>query len=195
MPNTTTATAPRRGDWMETYTGKRFYPTDPRPEDVDIADIAHALSLICRFNGHVSHHYSVAQHSVHCAQLAVKMGFNPEMQFLALMHDAAEAYVCDLPRPLKYSMMGAYAPIEGAVETAIHQRFEIQPFSCWQHTTIKKLDDTVLYCEARQLLSKAEWVPEGTGYSIEIPKWTPEFAELCFIANFTRLEPLRGRKV
>lgn len=55
----------RRGDWIQTFTGRRFWPLDPRPEDVCIEDIAHALSLKCRFGGHCTRFYSVAEHSVH----------------------------------------------------------------------------------------------------------------------------------
>lgn len=60
----------RAGDWMQTFTGRQFWPMDPRPEDLDILDIAHALSLLCRFGGHCQRFYSVAEHSVHVSTLA-----------------------------------------------------------------------------------------------------------------------------
>ena len=60
----------RRGDWMQTHSGLRFYPLDPRPEDIRIEDIAHALPMICRFNGHCSRFYSVAEHSLNVAAFA-----------------------------------------------------------------------------------------------------------------------------
>ena len=88
--------AARKGDWIQTFTGRAFYVLDPRPEDVDIEDIAHALSMQCRFAGHCREFYSVAQHSVTASWLVP-----PEDALWGLLHDAAEAYVVDLPRPIK----------------------------------------------------------------------------------------------
>lgn len=87
----------RRGGWMQTYTGKAFYPLDPRPDEVCIDDIAHALSQIPRFGGHARRHYSVAQHSWHMSCL---FG-NPLLAYQALLHDAQEAYLGDIVQPLK----------------------------------------------------------------------------------------------
>lgn len=85
-----------RGAWIFTASGKRYFPTSPRPEDVDIQDIAHALSRINRYTGHTRVAVSVAQHSVLCARLA-----HAEIALEALMHDAAEAYIGDISRPVK----------------------------------------------------------------------------------------------
>src|SRR4051812_6540197 len=94
-----TAAAPakqQKGDWMQTISGKAFFPLDPRPADVDIQDIAHALAFQCRFGGHVKEFYSVAEHSVRvsliCAHEDAKWG---------LLHDATEAYLSDIVRPVK----------------------------------------------------------------------------------------------
>jgi len=95
--------------WFLTASGKRFWPLDPRPEDICIEDIAHALSHICRFGGHVREPYSVAQHSV-----IVSMIVKPENALYGLLHDAAEAYAGDMVRPLKRGMP-AYRSIESAV--------------------------------------------------------------------------------
>jgi hypothetical protein len=91
--------AGRLGDWSQTYTGKRFYVADPRPEDVDIIDIAHALSMMCRYSGHVSMFYSVAEHS-----LLVSHMVPPEDALCGLLHDATEAYLSDLTRPVKRTL-------------------------------------------------------------------------------------------
>ena len=102
---------------IRTFTGHMFYPLDPRPEDVCIEDIAHSLSLLCRFTGHTYAHYSVADHSLRVSRLAEKLfvaeAHSPEsekMQRMAneialwgLLHDASEAYLQDMPRPLKYA--------------------------------------------------------------------------------------------
>src|SRR5690242_11754504 len=89
---------PRRGDWMQTYTGRRFWPLDPRVDDIDIGDIAHHLSLVCRFAGACREFYSVAQHCV-----GVSYVCDPKDALWGLLHDAAEAYVGDMVRPLKRS--------------------------------------------------------------------------------------------
>jgi len=91
--------------WIATYTGGRFYPLDPRPEDVCIADIAHSLSQICRFNGQTLQFYSVAQHSVLVSKLLGQGGPSPIHEFMGLKHDAAEAYLCDLVRPIKRELV------------------------------------------------------------------------------------------
>lgn len=92
----------RKGDWIQTYTGRQFWPLDPKPEEVCIEDIAHALSQQCRYAGHTIRFYSVAQHSV---EIALRV---PRAAALwGLLHDAAEAYLVDLPRPVKY-LMPAY---------------------------------------------------------------------------------------
>ena len=82
--------------WMTTYTGKKFYPLNPNPEDIDILDIAHHLSLICRFTGACRIHYSVAEHSVRVMSLVPK-----DQKLGALLHDSPETYMADLSRGLK----------------------------------------------------------------------------------------------
>lgn len=94
--------AGRIGDWIKTVTGRKFYPLDPRFQEVNIEDVAHALSMKVRFNGHVQRYYSVAQHSVHVSRILER--WHPKRRDLAmwgLLHDAAEAYLADIPRPMK----------------------------------------------------------------------------------------------
>jgi hypothetical protein len=86
----------RKGDWMQTYTGRQFWPIDPRADEIDIVDIAHALSQQCRFAGHCKSFYSVATHSWHTSNVC-----NSENALWGLLHDAAEAYLVDLPTPIK----------------------------------------------------------------------------------------------
>jgi hypothetical protein len=105
--------------WIQTFTGKKFYPFNPKPEDIDIRDIAHALSNICRFTGHTKRFHSVAAHSIGVAQLV------PEsMQLQALLHDASEAYLCDIARPIKRREdMQPYRVIECCLQATIYERF------------------------------------------------------------------------
>jgi 5'-deoxynucleotidase YfbR-like HD superfamily hydrolase len=145
----------RLGDWMQTFSGKRFYPLDPRPEDIRLMDIAHALSHVCRFNGHTRFFYSVAQHSV----LVSLMG--PEDAAAArLLHDASEAYICDLPRPLKESLRRQnnffYDSIEECVMDAVSKASGIEITK----EMYKFADDAALVVEASELLAPeqlAEW--------------------------------------
>lgn len=107
-----------RGDWIQTYSGRAFYPLAPYPQDVCIEDIAHALSQLCRFGGHCRRFYSVAEHSVLLSRVVV-----PEFQLWALLHDASEAYLVDVPRPIK-KQLPAYVEAERRVMAAICARFE-----------------------------------------------------------------------
>lgn len=113
----------RRGDWMMTASGRQFWPLDPRAEDIDIADIASGLAHQGRYNGHTRHFYSVAQH---CALLADHFVARNELAYAkwALLHDAAEAYVGDIIRPLKPYLPG-FVEIERRIELAIAERFEL----------------------------------------------------------------------
>lgn len=130
-----------RGDWMQTYTGKRFYPLDPRAEDIDIRDIAHSLSLLCRYAGHVNRFYSVAEHCILMSQAV-----SPENALAALLHDATEAYVVDVPRPLKLHLPD-YRRIERQVWLAICGAFDLDidlPHEVHQADTRILLNETAV---------------------------------------------------
>jgi len=90
--------------WFTTHSGRRVHPFDLKREDVDMRDIAHSLSLICRFQGHCPFHYSVAQHSYLVAALLQRDGHPVEIQLWGLLHDAAEAYIGDVISPIKHQM-------------------------------------------------------------------------------------------
>lgn len=128
-----------RGDWMQTYTGGRFYPMDPRPEDIRPEDIAHALSLICRYGGHVQRFYSVAEHC-----LLVSKAVPAELALWGLLHDATEAYVGDMVRPLKVSMP-EYRAAEDRVMEAVAERFGLH--TAVMPAEVKAADNRVLLDE------------------------------------------------
>ena len=133
----------RNGDWMQTITGRIFWPIDPRPEDVCIEDIAHALSMMCRFNGHCKFFYSVAEHSVHVSNIC-----SPENKRWGLLHDATEAYLADIVRPAKPYIDG-YKPAETRLMIAICKKFglpEIEPLE------VKHADMAILADEANQVM-------------------------------------------
>ena len=173
-----TPNAPRIGDWMQTISGKQFWPLDPRPEDIDILDIAAALSKQCRFGGHCDWHYSVAQHSIY-----VSHQVPPEHQLPALMHDATEAYCIDVPRPLKRAL-GGYAKIEERIWHAIATRFAL-PLRL--HPCIHEADEAVLLAEKAQVMRPGpDWTldTKAKPANIKVTQWTPDVAREAFISRF-----------
>lgn len=137
----------RQGDWMQTYTGRPFWPLDPRPEDVYPADIAHALSMICRFGGHSKVMYSVAEHCLIMSRIVT-----PEHALWALLHDATEAYVGDMVRPLKLAMP-EYKAVEVKIMAAICDRFGL-PHDC--PPEIKDIDLGILRDERAALMARPQ---------------------------------------
>ena len=133
----------RIGDWMQTYSGIQYWPCDPRVDEVCIEDIAHALSNICRYAGHCKSFYSVAEHSVY-----VSLIVPPEHALTALLHDATEAYVVDVPRPLKRFLTN-YKEIEQRNWMAIADKFNI-PHDMPQ--CIKDADNAVLLAEKEYVM-------------------------------------------
>lgn len=107
-------------DGIQLYSGAMFSYTDPGASDVQIDDIAHALSHVCRFAGHVKHFYSVAQHAVNTSRIVDR-----EFALTALLHDTAEAFTNDLPTPLK-AAVPVFKELEVAIETAMAARFGFQ---------------------------------------------------------------------
>jgi len=184
----------RRGDWMQTYSGRQFWPLDPCSSDVDITDIAHSLALQCRFAGHCRVPYSVAEHSVRVAMLVREWlhmdATDPAPRrwvLAALLHDAAEAYLVDLPRPVKRCVQG-YAEAEAHLETVIAVRFDL-PHDPALGALIKRADNVLLATEARDLLGPhpAPWagLPEPLPRLIHPWPWT--FAEKRFLEVFAEV--------
>lgn len=171
----------RVGNWMQTYTGRAFWPLDPRPEEVDIEDIAHALSMQGRFAGHADHWYSVAEHSVYVSRFVP-----PEHALQALLHDASEAYVVDVPRPVKPALTN-YREIEDRVWGAIARRFQL-PFEL--HPSIKLADNAVLLAEQRDLLKPPPmpWrVPGEPAPGLRIAAVSQPKAKKWFLDRFHEL--------
>lgn len=139
--------------WIMTISRRRFHVLDPRPDEIEIGDIAHALALQTRFGGHVPQPYSVAQHSILVSEQAERRA-PPGMGRMAarwgLLHDAAEAYLVDVPRPVKRQLRG-YAEMETAAARAIARRFGLSDDVCWVETIVKRADEELLATEGRDL--------------------------------------------
>jgi hypothetical protein len=192
---------PRKGDWIATASGAKFFPLDPLPSEVSIADIAHALSNQCRFCGHTREFYSVAEHCVYVSRLCA-----PEDALWGLLHDASEAYISDIARPVKVQpeMIG-YRAIEEMLQGAIVSAFglpEIMPES------VRLADNILLSIEIRDLMPSQipgwdkwqEKIPEDCGLRLVGP-WSPGFARKLFLQRFADLTavpapaPVRGAGV
>jgi 5'-deoxynucleotidase YfbR-like HD superfamily hydrolase len=171
----------RKGDWIQVYTGKRFWVLDPRPEDVDIRDIAHALSLQCRYGGHARSFYSVAEHCVILARWVWETTGDRALAFAALMHDAAEAYLPDLARPTKH-FMPEYMQIERILEAVIFPVFNVANDNLAE---IKQYDTRILMDERNALFdAPLTWGTECEPLGVELKHWSPAEAEMAFLAMY-----------
>jgi hypothetical protein len=170
-------------DWIMTASGLPFWPLRPRAEDVRIEDVAHALSNLCRFTGAVREFYSVAQHSV-----LVSCVVPVEHALWGLLHDASEAYLLDLARPVKrLPELAAYRGAEAAVMAAVCARLGL-PLD--EPDDVKLADRRMLRTEQRDLMPP-ELPGEGRGdvepYPFLIEPWSPERARFEFLQRFRAL--------
>lgn len=131
---------------IATYTGKMFDPLAPEPALIDIRDIAHALSLLCRANGHFPTFYSVAQHSLACCREAMERGLSKRIQLACLLHDASEAYLSDVTRPVK-AVMPMYLELEAPLQEAIWNKWLGTPLTEEERGLVFGIDDDLLYHE------------------------------------------------
>ncbi|MDF2615119.1 MAG: hypothetical protein K0S71_2905 [Clostridia bacterium] len=138
-------------DYILTYSKIKFYPLDPIKSDISIIDIAHALSMMTRANGHFKHFYSVAQHSVNCFKEAKNRGYSERVQLGALLHDASESYISDLTRPVKKNLK-EYFVIEEKLQQAIYEWAGIGDLFDEEQKQIRDIDDALLHYEFKELM-------------------------------------------
>jgi hypothetical protein len=167
-----------------TFSGIRFWPLDPRPADILIQDIAHALAQQPRFGGHTRQFYSIAQHSVLVSQLC-----RPEDALWGLLHDASEAYLQDVCRPLKeLAEFDAYRAAESRSQRCIVKRFGLGPE---QPPSVTAADDWMLAVEYRDLMTpvRDQYIAAPPAHvSVSITElWRPELAKLAFLTRFEQL--------
>lgn len=149
------------GNYITTYTGKHFEPADPDPEMIRIEDIAHALSLICRGNGHIKTFWSVGQHSINCANEAVARGLSNRMALACLLHDASECYMSDIPRPFKKELP-EYRTHEEQLQDMIYEKFLGSSLTQEEQMQLKEIDDAMLWYDLEHLLDEMQFgeIPE-----------------------------------
>ena len=187
--------AGRKGDWIQLRSSERFYPLDPRPEEVKIEDIAHSLSNICRFTGHSSSFYSVAQHSVLVSQLAP----NKEQALWFLLHDAPEAYISDINRTIKkflyVNLQDDYYEhveiVEKRLMKCIATALNLPPNPDWK--AIKVADNRLLATEARDLMTLntdvwGKWIENVEMLPDPIIPCYPKLAKSMFLERYNELK-------
>ncbi len=200
---------PRTEDtFIRTYTGLKFWPLNPWADDVIIEDIAHALSLVCRWTGHTYCFYSVAEHSIRVSKLAEQLflaeykrrdiatlAMAREVALWGLLHDASEAYLCDVPSPLKHApgFGQLYKGFERTLTAVIAERFDLIPH---MPSVVKEADVVLLNTEARDLMDVAEadvdeWRVAGARLPEAIFPMDPQHAEVEFMRRFEALNMAR----
>ena len=172
----------RQGDYIITATGKRFYPIDPREEDICIEDIAHSLAMLNRYMGHTRFPYSVAQHCWLGSHFAAK-----EHQLAFLLHDASEAYVNDVARPVK-RYLPDYQQIEDFIQEIIGKKYGVDLF----HEEVKTVDTRMLVTEAPNLCTGEGWWLESgwpEPFDCAIEEW-PDWKETkqTYLKRFAELD-------
>lgn len=174
--------------YVSTFLGNRFFPLEPRIADVRIEDIAHGLAFQCRFNGQTQAFYSVAQHSVLVAQL-----LPPPCRLAGLLHDAAEAYLGDMVKPLK-DLFPEFAQLEARLMKVIGEAFDVNLDPCPE---IKHADLLLLATEKRDLMPHSTEAWHSLAGIAPLPQkirpWPPADAKRYFLEAFRTLRrPRRG---
>lgn len=136
---------------IKTYTGKLVDPLNPDPELIEITDIAHALSFLCRGNGHVERFFSVGEHCILCCREALARNLGSRIALACLLHDASEAYMADVPRPVK-DLLPGYREKEEELLAVIFEKFLGSDLSAAEQRAVKQIDDDLLYYDLRDLL-------------------------------------------
>lgn len=171
-------------DWINTYTGRKFRPLDPDPEDIFIEDIAHALSLTNRYTGHTDKAYSVAEHSVLVSEIVPQ-----PLRLIALLHDASEAYLCDIATPVKmHPSMQGYRVAETLLQEMIWDKF-CPNWRLQDLTELWEIDKDMVSSEARQLITNRhpEFILPPPKYPIKVQGYSPRVIEAEFLQMFDTL--------
>lgn len=165
---------------MQTATGGKFYPLDPRAEELCPIDIALSLSKQCRFAGHCVRYYSVAEHSVHVSRV-----LPPPLRLQGLLHDSTEAYVTDVIRPLKPYLTNL-APIEQGVWLKVAERWNL-PVRL--DPLVKQADNAVLMAEREQIMfpTEEDWSISEAPAPVTLQCWDPPVAARVFLAELSAL--------
>ena len=171
-------------DYIETFTGLQANPVNLNSDDICIEDIAHSLSLICRYNGHCREFFSVAQHCVMVADCTHSFGVGK----VALLHDSGEAYLSDVPSPLK-RLLTNYEEIEAGVLEVVYQKFLGRSPTQYEWDIVKGIDDSIWMTEVFNLFDDwRNWEFDESEHLFKIDIWDSATAEKEFLAAAKRLD-------
>lgn len=145
-------------DHITTYGGTHFTPASPEINKIHITDIAHALSLTCRGNGHVKTFFSVGQHCIFCALEAKARGYSKRVILACLVHDASEAYMSDVPTPFK-KYLKEYVKMEENLLKLIYTKFLGSELTAEEELLVKQIDSDMLYYDMSVLLNEKSDLP------------------------------------
>lgn len=188
MADSTEPYNPPSNDWMQTFTGRAFFPLHLGSNEIDEFDIAHSLSMQCRYNGHTRKFYSVAEHS-----LLMSYAVPEEDALWALLHDAPEAYIGDMVRPLKKHMT-LFREVDERIMDAVCERFGL-PLG--MPDSVKEADNRIIENERAALLKESPlpWTVHGDPLpNLEIYAWDPTMAEFKFYNRLMELLIDRDRR-
>lgn len=172
--------------WCQSFSGREMHPCALDPKDVRITDIAHALSMQCRFGGHCLRFYSVAQHSLHVASIVEAAGLGPKTSLQALLHDMTEAVLIDVPRPAKCSsFLAGYRTLEKRIAAVMFPRFGL---SADLSEEIKIADEIMLATERAQLMrpSRRSWELRFEPIEMVLEQDEPLKFKQPFLDRFTK---------
>lgn len=173
-------------DYITTFSKVHFTPLEPKPCDISIKDIAHALSLMTRANGHFPKFYSVGQHCIHCCEEACARGYSKRAQIACLIHDASEAYLADITRPVKQHLP-KYKEIEKNLQASVFEKY-MGTLSEEEQRIWKEMDDLLLFYEFRHFMGEELYVCPGELKSSPVFDTEPfEVTEQHYLEWFERL--------
>ena len=146
---------------IHTYTGKQLDIEAPSPEQLDVRDIAHALSLICRGSGQLRCFFSVAQHCLACEREAAARGCSRAIRLACLLHDASEAYMADVPKPIKDNLLPRYRQYEDALLACVYKKYVGRALTAEELASVAEIDRAMLSCDLHFLLGTDTPLPES----------------------------------
>ena len=178
-----------KGAWIETFTGKKFYPLDPRQQDVCIEDIAHSLSQQCRYTGHTERFYSVAQHSMELSIYSQLRGEPVETNLYYLLHDAHEAYVGDMTAPMKLNfeelgLLEVWNKVVNNIDGVIFKKYGIL-----DAVIRDDYDKRILLDEKKEFFPRSQnnWELDLVPLGITIDVMSEKMSEYLFLKRFKQL--------
>lgn len=173
--------------WIQTFSGVQFDLEHPKESDIYIEDIAHALSQLCRFNGHTRVFYSVAQHSYYVARYLEHKGFDNKTVLAGLLHDGAEAYTGDIVKPVK-KLISGFSALEERIQSIIYKRFGVD-FNDDVSSAVSYVDGLLLFAEKNIFMrDHIVWPGEhNLPMAFKLEHWMGDIAEARFLGFFETL--------